>query len=159
MGGAPILGTVPFLRNVGNADKAFIPELVRLGSDVNEIAKAQEIAKKAWSHFPHNGCAANLSALLQLAGINVPMILGAGKLAHTIEARGWKKISVGKQQAGDIGVTFDQCTPPGADHIYLVLSVDADNDKMRISDNQDNEPHSRYASGHGKTPTKYFLRA
>jgi hypothetical protein len=159
LGGAHILDTVPVLRSVGSTDKSFIPELIRLGSDVNEIAKARKIAKTAWYKFPYKGCAANLSALLQLAGINVPMILGAGKLAHTIEARGWEKISVGKQQAGDIGVTFDQGAPPGADHIYLVLSVGAGNDKMRISDNKDDEPHSRYASGHDETPTKYFLRA
>ncbi len=88
------------------------------------------------------------------------MILGAGKLAKTIEGRGWARVSVGREQAGDIGVTFDQGLPPGADHIYLVLSVDShDSDKMLIADNQDKEPHSRYASGHGKTPTKYFLRA
>ncbi|MFZ1641819.1 MAG: hypothetical protein WAV07_10390 [Candidatus Contendobacter sp.] len=159
-GSAPILNTAPVLHNRNDADKACIPELIRIGNDVREIAKAQRIAKTAWSRFPHNGCAANLSALLQLAGIDVPMILGAGKLAHTIEARCWERISVGNQQAGDIGVTFDQGTPAGADHIYLVLSVDSNNsDKMLISDNQDNEPHSRYASGHGKTPTEYFLRA
>ena len=157
LGDSPILAVAPV---VAGADKACIPALIRIGNDINNIANAQAIAKRAWSYFPHNGCAANLSALLQLAGINVPMILGAGKLAHTIEARGWARISVGSQQAGDVGVTLDQGAPAGADHIYLVLSVDAGNsDKMSVSDNQDNEPHSRYASGHGKTPTKYFLRA
>lgn len=156
----PILNAASVLPNGNGSDKACIPELIRIGSSVLEIAKAQKMAKAAWSRFPHNGCAANLSALLQLAGISVPMILGAGKLATTIKARGWKKISVGNQQAGDIGVTFDQGSPAGADHIYLVLSVDANNsDKMLISDNQDNEPHSRYASGYGRTPTEYFLRA
>jgi hypothetical protein len=160
LGVAPILGVAPVLLNAGSADKGCISELIRLGSDVDELAKAQKIAKNAWSRFPHNGCAANLSALLQLAGTNVPMILGAGKLAQTIESRGWTRIGVGSQQAGDVGVTLDQGTPAGADHIYLVLSVDAnDRDIMRIADNQDNEPHSRHASGHGKTPTKYFLRA
>lgn len=160
LGDATIMNFDPILHSVGNTDRTHIAELIRLGSDVTEIAKAQKIAKRAWSYFPHNGCAANLCALLQLAGINVPMILGAGKLAHTIEDRGWTRISIGNQQAGDVGVTFDQGAPAGADHIYLVLSVDADNrDKMLISDNQDNEPHSRYASGYGKTPTKYFLRS
>lgn len=156
----PVLGIAPVVYRVSSTDKACIPKLIALGSDVDDLAKAQKIAKKAWPDFPHNGCAANLSALLQLADIHVPMILGAGKLARTIEGRGWKRISVGSQQAGDIGVTFDQGTPPGADHIYLVLSVDStDSDKMRIADNQDKEPHSRYASGYGKTATEYFLRA
>ncbi len=160
LGGAPVLDVAPVLRSVGNADSTHIAELIRLGSDIHEIAKAQAIAKRAWSRFPHRGCAANLSALLQRADIDVPMILGAGKLAHTIEARGWARISVGSQQAGDVGVTLDQGAPAGADHIYLVLSVDAGNsDKMLISDNQDDVPHSRYASGNGRTPTKYFLRA
>jgi hypothetical protein len=157
----PVLDGTPILQSVvGNTDSTCIAKLIQLGSTVADIANAQRIAKEAWAHFPHNGCAANLSALLQLAGIDVPMILGAGKLARTIETRGWTRISVGSQQAGDVGVTLDQGAPAGADHIYLVLSVDAGNsDKMRVSDNQDNEPHSRYASGHGKTPTKYFLRA
>lgn len=155
----PVLGVTPVAYSLSSTDKECIPKLIALGTDVNDLAKAQKIAKTAWPDFPHNGCAANLSALLQLAGIDVPMILGAGKLARTIEGRGWKRISVGSQQAGDIGVTFDQGLPPGADHIYLVLSIDSNNDEMSIADNQYEKPHFRYASGHDKTPTKYFLRA
>jgi hypothetical protein len=34
-------------------------------------------------------------------------------------------------------------------------------DEMLIADNQrtSDAPHVRYAGGHGKTPTEYFLRA
>lgn len=137
-------------------DKASIEKLINSGK--NNLIEAQKIAKHAWNQFPHNGCAANLSALMQLSDIDVPMILGAGKLAQCIEKRGWIRIEVGKQQAGDVGVTFDNCEPSGADHIYLVLEA-IDDDKMLIADNQKNVPHSRYASGYGKTRTEYFLRA
>jgi hypothetical protein len=65
---------------------------------------------------------------------------------------------VGFQQAGDIGVTFDEGGNPGADHIYLVIAV-INSDEMTIADNQDNVPHHRFASGKGRTPTDYFLRA
>jgi hypothetical protein len=155
-----VLGVAPVEVIKSDTDKERISELIRLGKDIDNLAKAQKIAKEAWEDFPHNGCAANLSALLQLAGINVPMILGAGKLAHTIEGRGWSRIKVGEQLAGDVGVTYDQGYPPGSDHIYLVLDViNRDNGEMLIADNQDTKPHSRYATGHGKTPTEYFLRA
>jgi len=139
-------------------DVDHIPQLIAVGGSARGIAKARARAKKAWPPFPHNGCAANLSALLQLAGVDVPMTLGAGKLAHIIRERGWSKIDVGEQSAGDVGVTFDEGGNPGADHIYLVLrTVDAD--EMIISDNQADEPHHRFASGKGRTPTDYFLRA
>ncbi len=141
-------------------DQDKIDTLTELGKDVSQIAKAQKIAKEAWSAFPHNGCAANLSALLQLSGIDVPMVLGAEKLAKTLKNRGWSVVKVGEQKPGDVGVTFDyDPTPSGADHVYLVLEVEANKDRMLISDNQDKAPHYRYASGHGRTPTKYFLRA
>jgi hypothetical protein len=139
-------------------DKDYIAKLIEIGSSAKGLAHAQAIAKAAWPPFPHNGCAANLSALLQLAGINVPMTLGAGKLAHIIRQRGWSHIDVGDQEPGDIGVTFDEGGNPGADHIYLVI-VAIDKDEMTIADNQDTVPHHRFASGKGRTPTEYFLRS
>jgi hypothetical protein len=139
-------------------DKDCIQKLVQLGTSSQSLVKAQTLAKKAWPPFPHNGCAANLSALLQMAGIAVPMTLGAGKLAHIIRSRGWTQIDVGKQAAGDVGVTFDEGGNPGADHIYLVIQA-IDKDEMIIADNQDTAPHHRFASGKGKTKTEYFLRA
>jgi len=102
-----------------------------------------------------------LSALLRQAGIDVKMTPGAGNLASLVKARGWTKIAVGKQQPGDIGVTFDNDpTPPGADHIYLVIKT-LGADEMMIADNQrkTDATHSRFASGKGKTPTEFFLRA
>jgi hypothetical protein len=147
----------------GNGDAGKIPALIEIGSSAQGLAKARKIAKDAWEEFPHNGCAAHLSALLQLAEIDVSMILGAGALTKAIKARGWKKIGVGSQQAGDVGVTFDLLEPPGADHIYLVLAA-VDKDVMQIADNQKKTPHARAASGKnvgegGKTKTEYFLRA
>lgn len=140
-----------------DADK--VVTLVQIASNKKGIEAAQKKAKKAWPPFPHNGCAANLSALLQLSNIDVPMTLGAGKLAYIIKnTRGWEIVDVGKQKAGDIGVTFDEGGNPGADHIYLVVNV-IDADEMRISDNQYSDVHTRFASGKGKTPTEYFLRA
>lgn len=140
-----------------DADK--IAGLLQLASSKKGIESTQKKAKKAWPPFPHNGCAANLSALLQISNIDVPMTLGAGKLAHIMRTnRGWKAITVGKQRAGDIGVTFDEGGNPGADHIYLVVAV-IDTDEMKISDNQYTDVHTRFASGRGKTPTEYFLRA
>lgn len=139
-------------------DRNCIDKLISLGLSASGIAQAQKKAKDAWPPFPHNGCAANLSSLLQLAGIDVPMTLGAGKLAHIIKHRGWAEIEVGQQVAGDIGVTFDEGGNPGADHIYLVVQT-IDENEMIISDNQATNPHRRFASGKGKTPTDYFLRA
>jgi hypothetical protein len=46
----------------------------------------------------------------------------------------------------------------GFDHIYLVLKK-LNDDEMVIADNQSTQPHFRFASGQGKTPTKFFLRA
>ncbi|MCX7294013.1 hypothetical protein [Janthinobacterium sp.] len=110
----------------------------------------------------HNGCAATLSALLISAGVEIPFTLGAGHLAQRLGGSGslsrrWQRIDVGEQQAGDVGVTYDLKSPPGADHIYLVAER-LDADAMRIADNQQAQTHTRYASGKDKTPTAYFLR-
>jgi hypothetical protein len=144
-------------------DAPNVDALIENGATVSKIAIAQAKAKAAWPDFPHNGCAANLSALLQMSGIGVPMILGAGRLAHTMrDKRGWKVIPVGSQIPGDIGVTFDEGGNPGADHIYLVIQANG-SDSMMVSDNQAVAPHIRTASGKGGsggwTPTEYFLRA
>jgi hypothetical protein len=153
-------------------DQDRIPPLIETGKSAEGLTKAQKIAAKALAAageppFPHNGCAATLSALLQLSGIGVPMTLGAGKLAHIlggqVSSRGWEHIKIGQQSAGDVGVTFDEGGNAGADHIYLVLQP-IDGDEMVIADNQRPTPHRRAASGKdlgegGKTPTEYFLRA
>jgi hypothetical protein len=144
------------------SDAARIPKLIERGGTAEGLKAAREEAEDAWQFYPTNGCAAHLSALLRQSGIDVRMILGAGALARTIEQRGWERIRVGDQQPGDVGVTFDNDpTPPGADHIYLVVKRLGD-DEMMIADNQRrrDETHSRFASGRGgKTPTEFFLRA
>lgn len=143
------------------ADAVHVPELIRQGSSAAGLKAARQTAKASLPGYPTNGCAAHLSALLQQAGIDVAMTWGAGKLAHVLADRGWTRIAVGKQISGDVGVCFDNDpTPAGADHIYLVVSTSGP-DEMMIADNQRtaDAPHVRFATGHGKTPTEYFLRA
>ncbi|MGV8986629.1 MAG: glycoside hydrolase domain-containing protein [Cypionkella sp.] len=150
----------------GIADAVHVAELIRQGNSAEGLKAARTTATAALKAvgvtYPTNACAAHLSALLIQSGIRVPMTPGAGKLAHVLIDRGWSKIAIGKQQPGDVGVCFDNDpTPAGADHIYLVIETHGP-DEMLIADNQNgakNEPHPRYASGHGKTPTEYFLRA
>ncbi|MCK5911474.1 MAG: SH3 domain-containing protein [Caulobacter sp.] len=144
-------------------DAQHIAKLLELGSTEAGLAAARETAKDAWKGYLTNGCAAHLSALLRAAGVDVRMELGAGNLAHILKQRGWRRVDVGAQQPGDVGVTYDHDpTPPGADHIYLVIETHGA-DEMLIADNQNynaNAPHKRFASGKGgKTPTEYFLRA
>jgi len=141
-------------------DGKYIPDLISQGSTADGLATARRTAAAALTGYPHNGCAAHLSALLRQASIDVSMTLSAGMLAHRFEQRGWTRIAVHQQQAGDVGVCFDNTDPPGADHIYLVVRR-IDDDLMDIADNQNpvDEPHRRYASGKGKTATQYFLRA
>jgi hypothetical protein len=148
-------------------DQSKIPKLIECASSSAGLTEARRQAAEALgvSAKPKpitNGCAATLSALMQLSGISIPMTLGAGKLANrlggSINSRRWESIAVGHQHPGDVGVTFDNGGNPGADHIYLVLKrLNADD--MMIADNQDKVPHKRAASGKGKTPTDYFLRA
>ncbi len=45
-------------------DKKCVNDLIAAGSSAVSLAQAQKKAKKAWPPFPHNGCAANLSALV-----------------------------------------------------------------------------------------------
>jgi hypothetical protein len=139
-----------------------VPELLQQGSTEAGLEAARTTAKAALPQYPTNGCAAHLSALLQQAGMDVPLTFGAGKLAQRMADRGWTRIEVGSQAAGDIGVCFDNDpTPTGADHIYLVIQA-LGPDEMSIADNQrtTDAPHTRFASGAGgKTPTEYFLRA
>jgi hypothetical protein len=143
------------------SDKAKIAELIKQGSSAAGLKAARIKAKKNWAAYPSDGCAYHLSALMQGAGIDIPTEGSAGKLAAKIKARGWSVVPVGKQQPGDIGVTYDRDpTPPGADHIYLVIETKGA-DEMIIADNQrkTDATHNRFASGKGRTPTEYFLRA
>jgi Domain of unknown function (DUF1906) len=141
------------------SDAAYIPGVLSAARTPQGLAAARREAEQALREYPHNGCAAHLSALLRESGIAIPMTLGAGKLAHLLASRGWKDVRVGSQEAGDVGVCFDETAPAGADHIYFVVQR-YDDDRMLIADNQRRKLHERYASGQGgKTPTEYFLRA
>lgn len=144
-----------------SGDAGHVAALIVQGSTADGLERARKTAAAAWHDYPHDGCAAHLSALLQQAGIGVPMTLGAGALARVLAQRGWARIARGNQIAGDVGVCYDlDPTPAGADHIYLVVQR-IDSDQMLVADNQrqTDAPHIRFASGHGKTPTEYFLRA
>lgn len=145
-------------------DKDCIDRLIASGTDPASIRRiqdkaAREMQRAGLGYTLHNACAATLSEFLNEAGIRVPITLGAGLLAARLaNDRHWARVPVGEQLAGDVGVTYDRKSPAGADHVYLVVErVDAD--EMRIADNQAPQRHARFASGHGKTRTEYFLRA
>src|SRR3712207_1344615 len=143
------------------SDASRVADLIREGSTREGLQAARREAARVLANYPRNGCAVHLSALLRQSGIDVPMTRGAGKLARRIAERGWQRVVVGQQQPGDVGVTYDNDpTPRGADHIYLVIEARGP-DEMLIADNQrrSDAPHTRFASGRGKTPTEYFLRA
>lgn len=146
-------------------DGQFIPALLKLASDAQQLLNAQhEAAKKLLDYdgevYPHDGCAITLSVLLQNAGINVPDTYQAIVLGNALKSkRNWQVIAVGQQQPGDVGSTCGSEPHHGSDHVYLVLKK-LNDDEMVIADNQAPRPHFRYASGiGGKTPTKFFLRA
>ncbi|WP_434585586.1 hypothetical protein ACMYSP_03435 [Klebsiella sp. R390] len=123
-----------------------------------QAVAATELFKLAHEYWPHDGCALNLSNLLQAGGIAVPDIMQALALGNYLrDERKWNVIPVGQQQPGDVGSTCGPTAHHGYDHIYLVLKR-SDSDKMLIADNQQPVPHERFASGNGRTPTTFFLR-
>ena len=157
----PSPGAAPPASAGTTPDAMHVAELIRQGSSAAGLKAARETGKASLPGYPTNGCAVHLSALMRQAGIDVPLTWGAGKLAQIIADRGWRRVAVGSQQAGDVGVCFDNDpTPAGSDHVYLVISTDGP-DQMMVADNQrtEDKPHVRFATGHGKTPTEYFLRA
>jgi chitosanase len=162
-GDAPLLGMTAGAAAALMADGGAIDKLVALGSDPRTLRAAQAIAAQrllAFDRevFPHDGCAITLSVLMQQAGIEVPDTFPAIELGQELLRRGWKKILVGEQQRGDVGSTCGTVAHHGTDHIYLVLR-DVNDDEMVIADNQASSPHFRFASGQGKSPTTFFLRA
>jgi len=147
------------------SDGQFIPGLVQLASDSQQLLTAQQdAAKKLLEYdgetYPQDGCAITLSVLLQNTGIAVVDTYQAIALGNTLKSkRNWQVIPVGQQKSGDVGSTCGTEPNHGSDHIYLVLKT-LNDDEMVIADNQASRPHFRYASGiGGKTPTKFFLRA
>lgn len=141
-----------------------IATLIKLGSDSEQLQNSEHAAAKKLlamdgEVYPSDGCAITQSCLLQAAGIAVPDTFLAISFGTLLEKRGWARIAVGQQRAGDIGSTCKAEPDHGNDHVYLVLRVVSD-DEMVIADNQATAPHFRFASGKGgKTPTTHFLRA
>ena len=141
-------------------DKDQIPKLVRCGSTPQGVQQAQSLAKQVmqengYGSTLHNACAATLSEFMNLAGIDVPITLGAANLARRIRGRGWDQVDVGNQEAGDVAIANNDV------HIFLVVQA-IDKDEMVIADNQAPGPHRRKASGDPEldhTPVHYFLRA
>lgn len=144
------------------SDKECIANLINIASNPAQLAAQHDAAARLLNatgiQFPHDGCAITLSVLLQDAGIDVPDTYMAIGLGTVLKERGWGVIPVGSQDAGDVGSTCGPSPNPGYDHIYLVLKT-LSSDEMVIADNQQQNPHFRFASGQGKTPTKFFLRA
>jgi hypothetical protein len=146
------------------SDGQFIPALLNLASDTDQLVAAQHVAAKRLLDFdgevfPSDGCAITLSVLLQDAGIAVNdtfLALTLGNLLKT--KRNWKVVALGEQKEGDVGSTCGTQPNHGSDHIYIVLKV-LNPDEMVVADNQQPAPHFRFVSGKGKTPTKFFLRA
>ncbi|MDX8522072.1 hypothetical protein [Mesorhizobium dulcispinae] len=143
-----------------------VQKLIDLGSDADSCQEIRAKARQAMVQIygkptSHNACACTLSLFLQSAGFGpAKIIFGAGALAQYLQQNGWPKVSVGNQQAGDVGVCRDDDKKTaGADHIFLVVKR-VDSDQMWIADNQESfAPHLRFASGKGgKTPVDYFLR-
>jgi hypothetical protein len=146
-----------------SGDAQFIPALLKLGSDANQLLAAQHTAAKRLLDFdgeifPSDGCAITLSVLLQDAGIAVKDTFLAIDLGNLLKKRGWQIIPMGEQKEGDVGSTCGTQPDHGSDHIYLVVKV-LNSDEMVVADNQETHSHFRFASGKGKTPTKFFLRA
>jgi hypothetical protein len=145
-------------------DKTRTPTLLQLAGNVSTLDSAQaraaaELLAYDGEVYPQDGCAITLSVLLREAGINVPLIYQAIALGpHLRDVRKWEVIPVGQQAPGDVGSTCGSEAHHGFDHIYLVLKK-LNDDEMLIADNQSTQPHFRFASGQGKTPTKFFLRA
>jgi len=111
---------------------------------------------------PTNGCATFASSIIQQSGVPIETIPGAQNLSNRLGRMGWQRIGVGDQQPGDVGVTEDHGQgAPGADHVYLVQSVDPDDpNRMRVVDNQNPMGGARAARGRGsRTPTSHFWRA
>jgi hypothetical protein len=153
--------TVP---STNATDKSRIPSLLELADNATTLDSAQQrAAQKLRAYdgevYPQDGCAITLSTLLQDAEIGVPDIYQAITLGrHLRDKRKWQVIPVGQQQVGDVGSTCGDVPKHGNDHIYLVLQK-LNADEMLIADNQKPVPHFRFASGQGRTPTMFFLRA
>jgi len=89
-------------------DRDNIATLIKIASDTNglqsaEHEAAQKLLKFDGEVYPADGCAITQSCLLQAAGIAIEDTFQALAFGNMLEKRGWQRIAVGQQQAGDIG--------------------------------------------------------
>src|SRR5450756_499524 len=102
-------------------DAQFIPALLKLASDANQLLAAQHVAAKRLldydgETYPSDGCAITLSVLLQDAGIAVKDTYLAIDLGNLLKSkRGWQVIPVGEQKEGDIASTCGAQPDHGSD--------------------------------------------
>jgi Lipase (class 3) len=144
-------------------DGQAISNLVAIASNPQALQAAQATAAQRLlaydgEKYPQDGCAVTLSVLLQQSGINVPDTYMAIDMCRLLQTRGWRRIALEEQQKGDVGTTCGEVPNHGTDHVYVVLRS-LNPDEMVVADNQEPVPHFRFASGKGKSPTTYFLRA
>ena len=148
----------------GTGDGGAIGNLLGIASNPQTLQAAQAVAAQRLLNYdgekyPQDGCAVTLSVLLQESGINVPDTYMAIDMCRLLQTRGWTEIAVGEQRKGDVGSTCGAVAHHGTDHVYVVLRDLGSGDEMVVADNQEPAPHFRFASGNGKSPTTYFLRA
>ncbi|MDR6202506.1 DUF1906 domain-containing protein [Paraburkholderia graminis] len=130
--------------------------LIKEGESAEGVTAAK--ARLDTDNVSPDNSGALLSALLQGAGIDVPITEDAATLTQTLLGRGWKRVSVANQKPGDIGVC-DDAGNPMSHEVYLVLEVRGANDMTVVGDPDAMAPQIRYASGNGSMRTSYFLRA
>lgn len=126
----------------------------------DEARRMQHLKDPDGDPYPRNGCASTLAVLLKRCGIDVGDEVYARRLAGLLLQRGWERVPVGQQRAGDVGTSCLDERHPGVDHVYFVLDVDH-HGRMTVFDNQEGLlPHWRPADAQGTfDPTTTFLRA
>jgi hypothetical protein len=137
--------------------------ILAIASDASQLQRCQKIAAKKLLDFdgeiyPSDGCAITLSIIFQQAGVALADTYMAIDVGPALKKLGWTEIAVGEQRTGDVGSTCGDAAQHGVDHVYIVVRA-INSDEMIVADNQQQEPHSRWASGKGRSPTRFFLRA
>lgn len=140
-----------------------VANLLAIASDTAQLQRCQKIAAKKLLDFdgeiyPSDGCAITLSVIFQQAGFDLRDIYMAIDVGPALKKLGWQQVAVGDQKPGDIGSTCGAIAQHGVDHAYIVVRS-VNSDEMLVADNQQAQPHLRSASGKGRSPTTFFMRA
>lgn len=149
---------------VAKADKSCVETVLKLASNVSTLDDAQLRAGRKLLAYDGGSISARRLCRRPVDFAARWWDQRAGYLSsdhawkELRDKRNWQTIPVGQHQAGDSGSTRGDQPDHGRDHIYVVLKK-VDDDEMLIADNQQSQPHSRFVSGQGRTPTKFFLRA